>query len=195
MTALKLRPFSPLRQGNLLRGIGLAALLTGLACAGPISTMRSPYHLRTVEVHNATDSLRTLKIEPTTGQHLGAATTFTGVLEPGEIKVLYLYHGLEYDIRILDGPGWNEVTRTTVDVRQDIALAFRGDSLRQDVQLTVEFGEPTMTFADSLQMLDPFGLRRRRPIEPDTTQIRGRENPNEVKARRSRGEDMGEIVP
>jgi len=62
--------------------------------------MRSPYHLRTVEVRNATDSLQTLKIEPTSGQHLGASTTFTGVLEPGEVKVLYLYHGLEYDASI-----------------------------------------------------------------------------------------------
>ena len=184
---MKLRQFAPLRQGVLLLAV--------LGCAGPISTMRSPYHLRTVEVRNATDSVQTLKIEPTSGQHLGASTTFTGVLEPGEVKVLYLYHGLEYDVRILDAPGWTEVTRTTLEVRQDMALAFRGDSLLQDLQLKVDLGEPTMTFADSLQMLDPFGLRRRRPLEPDTTRIRGPENPNEVKARRSRGEDMGEVVP
>jgi hypothetical protein len=162
--------------------------LLALACAAPISTQRSPYHLRIVEVRNAGDSLRTLKIEPTASQHLGAATTFTGVLKPGEIKVLYLYHGLEYDFRIFDGPGWNEMTRTTLEVDRDMDLAYEGDSLRQDVRIHVELGPPTTTFADSLQRLDPFGLRSRRPLEPDTTQIKGPVNPNVIQARRARGE-------
>src|SRR5688500_746882 len=105
MTALKLREFGPGRQAKLSRVVALALLLAGLSCTGPISTLRSPYHLRIIEVRNDTEIVQTLKIEPTAGQHLGAATTFTGVLQPGESKVLYLYHGLEYDIRILDAPG------------------------------------------------------------------------------------------
>ena len=185
MTALKLRSLHRIRQG----APAAAALLVTLACAAPISTMRSPYHLRVVEVRNGSDEVRTLKIEPTLAQHLGAATTFTGVLKPGEIKVLYLYHGLEYDFRILDGAGWNEITRSTIDVDRDMDIAYEGDSLRQGVLVRAEIGEPTVTFADSLQRLDPFGLRRSRPMEPDTTMIRGPENPNAVQSRRARGEN------
>lgn len=170
------------------QGIAAGVVLLALSCAAPISTMRSPYHLRVVEVRNASDSTRMLKIEPTASQHLGAATTFTGVLKAGEIKVLYLYHGLEYDFRILDAPGWNEMTRTTLDVDRDMDLAYEGDSLRQDVRFHVELGPPTATFADSLMRLDPFGLRSRRPLEPDTTQIKGPVNPNVIQARRARGE-------
>jgi hypothetical protein len=179
---LKLRELGTDSQGRILRGVGVAALL-GLACAGPISTMRSPYHLRIVEVRNATEETQTLKIEPTAEQHLGAATTFTGLLAPGEVKVLYLYHGLEYDIRILDAPGWTEVTRTTLEVDRDLELVYHGDSLRTDVQFNIGLGEPVVTFSDSLQMIDPFGLRSRRVLEPDTTQLRGPEDPNRIRRR------------
>ena len=92
-----------MRQAKLVGGVGV--VLTLVACTGPISTMRSPYHLRTVEVRNATDQPKVLKIEPTASQHLGAATTFTGILRPGEVKSLYLYHGFEYDFRVLEAPG------------------------------------------------------------------------------------------
>ncbi len=165
-----------------------AVLMVAAACAAPISTMRSPYHLRVVEVRNASDQMQVLKIEPTASQHLGAATTFTGVLKPGEIKVLYLYHGLEYDVRILDAPGWTEVTRATIDVDRDMDLLFEGDSLRQDIHFNIQLGEPAMTFADSLQELDPFGLRSRKSLEPDTTRLRGPENANQIQSRRARGE-------
>jgi hypothetical protein len=147
----------------------MALLLTALACAAPVSTMRSPYHLRVVEVRNDSDQLRTLKIEPAADQHLGSATTFTGMLRPGEVKVLYLYHGFEYDFRILDPAGFNEVTRTTVAVDRDMGLLFAGDSLTTGTRLVARIGEPTVTFADSLQESDPFGLRRTRAIEPDTS--------------------------
>lgn len=160
--------------------------MLSVACAAPISTMRSPYHLRVVEVRNDSDSTRMLKIEPTAAQHLGAATTFTGVLLPGEVKILYLYHGLEYDFRILDEPGWIEVTRATMEVRRDTHLAYAGDSLRTEVMVKVEVGRPS--FADTLQQQDPFGLRRRRPMEPDTTQLRGPENPNVTRSRRGEGQ-------
>jgi hypothetical protein len=168
--------------------VTLVAVLVGLACAAPISTMRSPYHLRVVEVRNATDEVRMLKIEPTASQHLGSATTFTGILKPGEVKTLYLYHGLEYDFRILDEPGFIEVTRTTLAVQRNLDLAYEGDSLRADVQVRVDVGEPRPTFADSLQQLDPFGIRRRTALEPDTTNLRGRDNPNRVRDRRAEGE-------
>lgn len=155
--------------------ITVAVLLWGLGvivsdCASPISTVRSPYHLRIVEVRNTTDGLQTLKIEPTLSQQLGAATTFTGVLEPGEVKTLYLYHGVEYVVRILDAGGHNELTRNTFQMDRNLALVFAGDSIAIRTDVVVEFGEPT--FADSLQDLDPFGIRSAGPIQPDTTLIR-----------------------
>jgi hypothetical protein len=131
--------------------------------------MRSPYHLRVVEVRNDSDQPRTLKIEPTADQHLGAASTFTGMLRPGEVKILYLYHGFEYDFRILDAPGFNELTRSTVAVDRDMGLLFAGDSLTTGTRLVAEIGRPTVIFADSLQQIDPFGLRRTLAIEPDTS--------------------------
>lgn len=171
--------------------MGAAAVMAGalVACLGPISTMRSPYHLRVVEVRNATEEPRTLKIEPGADQHLGAATTFTGVLQPGEVKVLYLYHGFEYDFRILDAPGFREVTRLTFAVDRDTGLEFAGDSLRPDVKLVAEMGEAT--FADSLQALDPFGLRRTRAIQPDTS--RGQRPPSTDP--NTRGQPGGVIKP
>jgi hypothetical protein len=136
--------------------------------------MRSPYHLRVVEVRNDTQHYQTLTIEPTADQHLGAATTFTGRLRPGEVKILYLYHGFEYAFTVLDERGYKEVTSGEFQVDRNIGLVFSGDSLVADAGLVVELGDPTVTFSDSLQDLDPFGLRSGEPIEPDTTNVRDR---------------------
>jgi hypothetical protein len=160
-----------MRQAKALGGFVLFLAL--ISCSGPISTMRSPYHLRTVEVRNATDQARVLKIEPTASQHLGAATTFTGLLRPGEVKSLYLYHGFEYDFRVLEAPGYEELTHKAYQVNRDFGLVFDGDSLASEVVLAAELGEPRTTFADSLQVLDPFGLRSGSQIQPDTTRGRG----------------------
>ena len=167
--------------------MGLVAL-AGVACAAPISTQRSPYHLRVVEVRNASEEAQTLKIEPAAGQHLGAATTFTGVLKAGESKLLYLYHGFEYDFRILDEPGYAEVTRHRVDVDRDMAVVFAGDSLTSSINLVARLGTPSMTFADSLQKADPFGIRRTRSLEPDTGRGRRAVTPEEERARKRLGE-------
>ena len=129
--------------------------------------MRSPYHLRIVEVRNLTSEPRTLAIEPAPDQHLGAATTFRGALAPGEVKMLYLYHGFEYIFRILDAPGHREIVRNVLEVKRDVGLAFAGESLVSEARLVAELGEPS--FADSLQQQDPFGLRSGRPIIPDST--------------------------
>jgi hypothetical protein len=136
--------------------------------------MRSPYHLRVVEVRNDSKHYQTLAIEPTADQHLGAATTFTGRLRPAEVKILYLYHGFEYAFTVLDEQGHKEVTSREFHVDRNIGLVFSGDSLFADAGLVVELGDPTVTFADSLQDLDPFGLRSDEPIEPDTTNVRDR---------------------
>jgi hypothetical protein len=154
--------------------VGAAWVGLGVACAAPISTQRSPMHLRVVELHNDTGSDWVLTIEPTADQHLGAATTFTGRLKPGETKTLYLYHGFRYQVDLLEKNG-DPVTSGVYDVDRDMGLVFAGDSLHRTARLAVQFGEPTTTFADSLQELDPFGLRTTdRPIEPDTTNQRGR---------------------
>jgi hypothetical protein len=135
--------------------------------------MRSPYHLRTVEVRNATDEPKVLKIEPTASQHLGAATTFTGILKPGEVKSLYLYHGFEYDFRVLEAPGYEQLTHKAVQVNRDFGLVFAGDSLAAEVSLAATLGEPETTFSDSLQFEDPFGLRSAARLLPDTTRGKG----------------------
>lgn len=151
----------------------LTTIVTG--CTAPISTMRSPYHLRSVEVRNATDQAKVLKIEPTASQHLGAATTFTGLLRPGEVKSLYLYHGFEYDFRILEERGFEQLTHKAIQVSQNFGLVFAGDSLAWEVTLAAGLGEPKTTFSDSLQASDPFGLRSGDRIQPDTT--RGQDMP------------------
>ncbi len=142
--------------------------LPQLACSGPISTMRSPYHLRTVEVRNATEEPRILKIEPAASQHLGAATTFTGVLRPGETKSLYLYHGFEYDFRILEAPGYELLTHRTVQVDRDSGLVYAGDSLLAETALAAGPAQSQTSFSDSLQAADPFGLHAGGRIQPDT---------------------------
>lgn len=152
----------------------LTMVLAGSACNAPISTMRSPYHLRVVEVRNTTGAERVLTIMPLADQHLGAATTFTGMLRPGEVKVLYLYHGFEYRFAILDRPQGETVMATGVyDIDRDIGLEFAGDSLVADGGTIVILGEPSVTestsFADSMMEADPFGIRGRGSLGPDTT--------------------------
>lgn len=179
-----------MRQGRLFGGLGLVLIL--LSCTAPISTMRSPYHLRTVEVRNATDVPKVLKIEPTASQHLGAATTFTGVLKPGEVKSLYLYHGFEYDFRILEAAGFDELTHRAVTVDRDFGLVYGGDSLSAEVTLAASLGEPTTTFSDSLQNADPFGVRSQR-LQPDTA--RGRAAPTSTREaiERERRDQQGKL--
>ena len=172
---------------------GLVALAGLAACQGPISTMRSPYHLRSVEVRNATDQPKVLKIEPTAAQHLGAATTFTGVLRPGEVKSLYLYHGFEYDFRVLEEPGFEQLTHRIVQVDKDFGLVFGGDSLSPEVVLAASLGEPMTTFADSLQSLDPVGLRSGDRIIPDTTRGQDRPASSREAIERERRERQGKL--
>lgn len=148
---------------------GLLALSALSACTAPISTMRSPYHLRMVEVENTSDVKWLILVAPAAEQALsGAATTFTGVLLPGETKRLFLYHGFEYVFRIVEGKGTeiDEIARAELLVDRDMGLMFGGDSLVTEATLAVQLGEPT--FADSLQALDPFGLRRSEAVRPDT---------------------------
>lgn len=185
MTAVKLRENAPARQAVRLRGWSLLtfALTAGLACAAPISTQRSPYHLRIVEVRNASDGYQVLTIEPTPDQHLGAATTFTGVLRPGQVKLLYLYHGFQYAFRVFDEPTGDQRALGIYEVDRDMGLSFSGDSLVSDVRLTAQLGDPS--FADSLQAADPFGLRTGGFIEPDTA--RGQLGEREREEERRRG--------
>ena len=173
--------------------VGFLAVVVLAACQGPISTMRSPYHLRSVEVRNATDQPKVLKIEPTASQHLGAATTFTGILRPGEVKSLYLYHGFEYDFRVLEEPGYDQLTHKILQVNNDFGLVFAGESLASEVVLAASLGEPQTTFADSLQTLDPFGLRSGERIMPDTT--RGQDMPSSTREaiERERRERQGKL--
>ncbi|HEY7472789.1 MAG TPA: hypothetical protein VIE68_10635 [Gemmatimonadota bacterium] len=176
------------------KAIGILALATALvSCTGPISTMRSPYHLRTVEVRNATSEPKVLKIEPTASQHLGAATTFTGVLRPGEVKSLYLYHGFEYDFRILETPGYDQLTHVAVQVSQDMGLVFAGDSLTPEVTLSARLGDPETTFSDSLQSVDPFGVRSGARLLPDTTRGQGMPTSAREAVERERREREGKL--
>lgn len=135
---------------------GVVGLCAGVACAAPISTQRSPMHLRVIELHNDTDRELVLTIEPAADQHLGAPTTFTGRFEPGEKKTLYLYHGLRYQVDVLEQDG-APVTRGIFQVDHDIGLAFGGDSLGPATQLAVRLGAPTVIVADSLWRSAPFG--------------------------------------
>lgn len=128
---------------------GVVWLCAGAACAAPISTQRSPMHLRIIELRNDTDRELLLTIEPATGHHLEAPTTFTGRFEPGERKILYLYHGLRYEVDILE-PGGAAVTHGIFQVDHDLGLAFDGDSLRPTGRLAVRVGKPILMVPDSL---------------------------------------------
>jgi hypothetical protein len=181
------------RQAKAVTGGVVALTLVLVACSGPISTMRSPYHLRTVEVRNATTESKVLKIEPAASQHLGAATTFTGVLRPGEVKSLFLYHGFEYDFRVLEAPGYEQLTHIAIQVDRDFGLVFAGDSLTPEVVLAASLGEPVTTFSDSLQVADPFGVRSGDRLQPDTT--RGQALPTSAReaVERERRERQGKL--
>lgn len=179
--------------GTAVRLSLLAWSLAWAGCAAPISTMRSPYHLRTVEVRNATDQSRILKIEPAATQHLGAATTFTGVLRPGETKSLYLYHGFEYDFRVLEATGYTLLTHRALQVDRDSGLVYTGDSLLPEATLLAGPGESRTGFADSLQTADPFGLRSADRIQPDTARGRAMPTGGRQAIDRERRERQGKL--
>lgn len=163
------------------------------ACSGPISTMPSPYHLRTVEVRNATEEPRILKIEPAASQHLGAATTFTGVLRPGETKSLYLYHGFEYHFRILEAPGYDQLTHRAVQVDRDSGLVYTGDSLLPVGMLAAGSNHRDSGFSDSLQAADPFGVRAGGRIQPDTGRGQAVPTTTRLAVDRERRERLGKL--
>ena len=71
--------------------------------------------------------------------------------------------------RVLEAPGYEQLTQKAVQVNRDFGLVFDGDSLAAEVSLTATLGEPETTFADSLQTADPFGLRSADRLQPDTT--------------------------
>lgn len=176
MTAHQIRAISAVRQGRAgLWILGLVAL--SLACAAPISTMRSPFHLRVVELRNTTTNPWILEVAPAEGQkQLGGATTFTGELAPGEVKVLYLYHGFEYEFVVREkASGQQEVARAAATVDRDVGFDFAGDALVKDEGLVVRLGETTVSFADSL-------MREHGEIAPDTT--RGRLTPGDKRLER-----------
>lgn len=180
-----------MRQAKVIGALGF--VLTLIACTGPISTMRSPYHLRTVEVRNASDEPKVLKIEPAASQHLGAATTFTGLLKPGEVKSLYLYHGFEYDFRVMEAAGYEQLTHRAFQVDRDFGLVFAGDSLVPEVILAAALGEPETTFSDSLQQEDPFGIRSSDRLMPDTTRGQGAPTSGREAVDRERRERQGKL--
>lgn len=155
--------------------LGLMAL--SLACAAPISTMRSPYHLRVVELRNTTANPWILEVAPVEGQkQLGGATTFTGELGPGEVKHLYLYHGFEYEFVVREkAHGQQEVARAVATVDRDVGFDFAGDALVKDEGLVVRLGETTVSYSDSLM--------REREIAPDST--RGRLTPADKRLERA----------
>ena len=144
---------------------GVACLCVGVACAAPISTQRSPMHLRVIELRNDTDRELVLTIEPTADQHLEAPTTFTGRFQPGESKTLYVYHGHLYQVDVLE-PNGEPVTREIFQMDHDIGLAFGGDSLEPAIRLAVQLGAPTVHFADSLRRSPPFGIETSDTLGP-----------------------------
>lgn len=151
--------------------------------------MRSPYHLRVIEVRNTTDAPHALTIEPTGDRQLGAATTFTGLLQPGETKTLYLYHGFDYRFEILDAAGRTGLAETEVKVDRDLMLAYAGDSISVDlIGLQIQLGEPS--FVDSLMANDPFGMRGRDAMMPDTTRGRGTDIDPDARAEREWQEEL-----
>lgn len=187
MTAKKLRSFRPASQPKRAFFLAVGAVVLA-GCNAPISTMRSPYHLRVIEVRNVSDEARSLTIEPVS-EHLGAATTFTGQLAPGQVKVLYLYHGFDYRVAVLDESGRNDVAETTVTVDRDLALAYAGDSIAVEAMtIEIHLGEPT--FADSLMAADPFGVRGADALMPDTTRGRGVSIDPDEREERERQQDL-----
>lgn len=176
MTAYQLRSLGPISQAPLRWvPIGFVAglvIVLATACAAPISTQRSPHHLRVVEVRNDSDQYKTLIVEPTADQQLGASTTFTGLLHPGEVKVLYLYHGFEYHFAVFDEDSGELQAESRLGVHRNLGLVYGDGALTLDEGMVVEIGDPEVTFADSLQKDDPFGIRSGDAIVPDSTGVR-----------------------
>jgi hypothetical protein len=143
------------------------ALTLALAgCAAPISTLPSPVHPRTIELRNDTDEPRLLFIEPTDPTLQGATFTFTGVLRPGEVKVLYLYHGYTYRFRIVDSGAPGAALDEDVQVDEDLALAYGGNALTREA-MAGEPGEPRVLASQRAEALDARETARRRLGEPD----------------------------
>ncbi|HEY7529182.1 MAG TPA: hypothetical protein VIC56_00735 [Gemmatimonadota bacterium] len=142
----------------------LALALAG--CAAPISTLPSPVHPRTIELRNDTDEPRLLFIEPTDPSLQGATFTFTGVLRPGEVKVLYLYHGYTYRFRIVDSRSPGAELDQDVQVDEDLALAYEGDALTREAMAGAP-GEPRVLALQRAEALDAREVVRARLGEPD----------------------------
>lgn len=199
MTAIQGRASEKTRQATQARRSTLSQALKALAlavfalgCAAPISTMRSPFHLRVVELRNTTHHPWVLEVAPVEGQkQLGGATTFTGELQPGEVKVLYLYHGFEYEFVVREmAYGRAEVARAVARVDRDVGFDFAGDALVKDEGLVVRLGEPAVSFADSLTRAQGDIMpdtARGRFVPADTRQRQEQERRNEAERRR-RGE-------
>ena len=146
----------------------------GAACAAPLSTQRSPMHLRVIELSNGTERELVLTIVPTADQRLQAPTTFTGRFEPGERKTLYLYHGLRYQIDVLE-PDGTPVSRGIFHVDHDIGLAFGGDSLEPATAIAVQLGPPVVISPDSRRGYVPVGVDSPTwPVAADTIGADGR---------------------
>ncbi|MGH7549914.1 MAG: hypothetical protein ACREK3_04075 [Gemmatimonadota bacterium] len=139
---------------------GVVCLCVGIACAAPISTQRSPMHLRVIEIRNDTNREIVCAIEPTADSHLRGPTTFTGWFKPGQRKTLYLYHGLSYQVDVLE-PDGAPLTRGIFQVDRDLRLAFGGESLEAAPWLAVRLGGPTVIVADSLRRSVPFDAASR----------------------------------
>ncbi|MGH7563224.1 MAG: hypothetical protein ACREK5_02220 [Gemmatimonadota bacterium] len=152
---------------------GVVCLCVGIACAAPISTQRSPMHLRIIELSNDTDRELVFAIEPTADQHLTGPTTFTGRFRPGQRKTLYLYHGLSYQVDVLE-PDGAPVARGIFQVDHDLGLAFGGDSLEAATRIAVRLGGPTVILADSLRRSVPFGTASQQSSDARGTASRRR---------------------
>jgi GWxTD domain-containing protein len=113
-----------------------------------------------VELRNTTNQVRTLRIEPTAHQRLGAATTFTGRLGPGETKVLYLYDGFVYRFRLAGASGDGGEVSQDIRVASDVELAYGGDSLTAARTPRIEVGEPVLVGAESYEGLSEPQLDR-----------------------------------
>ncbi len=146
MLPARIRSRPACSAGTLATTAPLTALAAALLCAcnAPISTIRSPAHPRVIELHNTTNEMRLIEIEPAAFEHLGASTTFTGRLRPGETKILYLYDGFTYRFRLVDASGEGDDVRQDFRVASDMQIAYAGDSLVAEENPTVEVGLPVL---------------------------------------------------
>ncbi|MFN2433418.1 MAG: hypothetical protein ABR599_11510 [Gemmatimonadota bacterium] len=123
-----------------ISSFGLALAVALPACSAPISTRSSPAHPRVVEIFNTTDEYRLLEILPAANQALTAPTTFKGTLRPGETKVLYLYNGFTYRVRMRDTHRGGAALVSDIRVDENMRLSYAGDSLARVGEPTVEVG-------------------------------------------------------